>query len=166
MDIEIIVIAHNLRSCENVGSILRTADGLGVSKVIFTGYTPYPIAKDDARLQYLREKISKRINKSSLGAENFVKWEHHENIEILLHNLKKQDFQLVGLEQTSKSINLEKFNSKDKVALLLGREVEGIEQEIIDLLDEVVAIPMLGKKESFNVAQAAAMALYKLRYFS
>ena len=165
MDREIIIIAHNLRSCQNVGSLLRTADGLGVKKVYLTGYTPYPIPEVDTRLPYLREKIAKRINKTSLGAENYVDWNHVEDIEKVIVELKSEKYQIIALEQTEQSVNLEEFTPNIKLAIILGREVEGIESEVLDLADNYVSIPMKGFKESFNVTLAATMALYKFRYF-
>jgi 23S rRNA (guanosine2251-2'-O)-methyltransferase len=163
---DIILIAHNLRSCYNVGSLLRTADGLGVKKVYLSGYTPYPAAKNDSRLPHLSEKINKRIKKSSLGAEDFVDWEYAEKIEDLINDLRRRGYKLIALEQTKDSVDLASFKTISPTALVLGREVGGVEEEILDLMDQVVLIPMLGSKESFNVAQAAAMALYKLRYFN
>ena len=165
MNPEIIVIAHNLRSCQNVGSLLRTADGLAVKTVYLSGYTPYPSSKNDERLPYLKEKIDKRIKKTSLGAENFVDWKHSEDIIELLNQLRLSKYQLVALEQAKGAIDLNKFTPSSRVAVLVGREVEGVESSLLELIDNVVSIPMLGKKESFNVSQAAAMAIYKLRYF-
>ena len=161
---DIILIAHNLRSTHNVGSLLRTAEGIGVSKVFLTGYTPYPILDEDTRLPYIRERIEKKINKTALGANEYIKWEHAENIFVLLEKLKIEGYELVGLEQTNKAIDLKNFISNNKIALLVGREVEGIEEDVLSKMSIIVNIPMLGQKESFNVVQAAAMALYKIRF--
>lgn len=164
MENEIILLAHNLRSCNNVGSLLRTAEGLGIKKVYLTGYTPYPKLKNDKRLPYIRDRVDHKIVKTSLGAENYIDWAHREDIEDVIEELKKNKFKVVALEQTKKSINLNDYSSQNKIALLVGREVEGIEPEILNLVDHILSIPMLGKKESFNVVQAAAMALYKFRF--
>lgn len=164
-DLEIVLIAHNLRSCYNVGSLIRTAEGLGVKQIYLTGYTPCPESDDDNRLPYLRSKINNQIKKTSLGAEKFVNCQHQENILDLLKLLKKQEYLLVALEQSINSIDLDEFTTSTKLALLVGREVEGIEKDLLGLMDKIVSIPMLGKKESFNVTQAAAMAIYRLRFF-
>lgn len=162
--IDIILIAHNLRSSHNVGSLLRTAEGLGVNRVILSGYTPYPTVTNDHRLPHLAQKINKQIAKTALGAEQMVDWQHVDNLEALLPELKAQGYQIVGLEQSDRSITLEDFQSPKKLALILGREVEGLEPEIMASCDQLIEIPMLGQKESFNVVIAAAMAIYDLRF--
>lgn len=160
----IILIAHNLRSTHNVGSLLRTADGLGVEKVYFTGYTPYPESSNDERLPHLSRKIDAQIAKTALGAEQLVSWQHRDDIEPLVAELKAAGFFVAALEQTKNSVSIADFSFPDNVALVVGREVEGIEPEVIKRCDQAVEIPMSGKKESFNVAQAAAMALYNLKF--
>jgi 23S rRNA (guanosine2251-2'-O)-methyltransferase len=162
---QLILIAHNLRSSHNVGSLLRTADGLGLDKVILSGYTPYPLmSPDDTRLPHLARKIDAQVVKTALGAENSVIWEHHETIEPVINSLRAEGYAIYGLEQTAEAIPLPKFVVPDRLVLIVGREVEGIEPVILKLCDGAVEIPMLGEKESFNVVQAAAMALYHCRY--
>lgn len=161
----VILIAHNLRSCHNVGSLLRTAEGLGVSEVILSGYTPFPKMADDPRLPHLAEKIDKQIHKTALGAEGLQAWRHVENIGEVLAELAKAGCTLVAVEQAKDSIKLPDFAVPGKVALLVGREVEGVEPEILALMDHILEIPMFGQKESFNVVQAAAMALYHCRFY-
>lgn len=160
----ITLIAHNLRSCENVGSLLRTCEGLGIDQVILSGYTPCPVMKNDPRLPHLAIKISKRISKSALGAENMVNWQHANNLAEKLQELKNDGYVIVGIEQDKRSINIKDIPVCDKIALIMGREVEGIEPEIIELCDIVAEIPMVGKKESFNVSIAAAISLYSVKY--
>ena len=161
----IIVIAHNLRSAHNVGSLLRTADGLGIDRVYLTGYSPFPIGRSDKRLPHIARKAHKQISKTALGAEGSIKWEHYSEIESVIEKLKKKDYYIVALEQTSSSVSLQKFKPSSKIALIIGREVEGIEPAILKMSDNSVEIPMLGKKESLNVVQAAAIAMYHCRYF-
>jgi 23S rRNA (guanosine2251-2'-O)-methyltransferase len=158
----IIVIAHNLRSCHNVGSLLRTAEGLGIDEVILSGYTPYPLLEGDTRLPHLAQKINKQINKTALGAETTQKWRHFETFAELKNYLK--DTPLAAIEQTGNSIKLPDFKPPQKIALLLGREVEGVEPEILAQCDHIIEIPMFGQKESFNVVQAGAMSLYHCRF--
>lgn len=160
----IILIAHNLRSCHNVGSLLRTAEGLGLDKVYLTGYTPYPLKDQDDRLPYLSAKIDKQIHKTALGAEMTIAWEQVLEVQPLLEDLHNQGYTLAALEQSPRSIKLPEFQVPDKIAILVGREVEGVEIEILNQVDSIIEIPMYGQKESFNVVQAAAMALYHFRF--
>lgn len=164
MQTEIIVVAHNIRSCYNVGSILRTSDGIGVRTVYLTGYTPYPRLKNDTRLPHIAEKLEKQINKSALGAETSQAWERHEDIQALIQSLKSDGWIIAGLEQHSSALPLNTFSSPEKIVLILGEEVEGIDANILTLCDVLLEIPMRGQKESFNVASAAAMALYQCRF--
>lgn len=163
MGMEIVIIAHNIRSTHNIGAILRTADGFGVSKVYCTGYTPYPTQNNDARLPHLRQKITEHIHKTALGAELTVASQHNQDIFTLIAKLKSEGFTIVGLEQDSRSVMLPAFNAPQKVALLIGEEVAGITTELRDHCDQLVEIPMQGKKESFNVSVATGITLYELR---
>ena len=161
---DIVLIAHNLRSTHNVGSLLRTAEGLGVTRVFLTGYTPYPLQERDSRLPHIAHKLDKQIAKTALGAEKQVDWQHGEPIEAIVTQLRKQGFVVAALEQTSSSIKLPEYTPPKKIVIILGREVEGLEAEVLALCDLALEIPMFGAKESFNVVQAAAMALYHLRF--
>lgn len=161
---EIVLLIHDVRSCHNVGSLLRTAEGLGVQKVYFSGYTPYPSQEHDTRLPHIHQKLTKQIHKTALGAEVSQPWEKIDSITSLIDKLQSDGFSVVALEQSSDSVKLPGYNPSDKVALLLGREVEGISEDLLELVDQTLEIPMYGHKESFNVVQAAAMALYQLRF--
>lgn len=161
---ELILIAHNLRSCHNVGSLLRTAEGLGVTSVYLTGYTPYPQTTDDERLPHIATKITKQIEKTALGAEKQITWHHTNDVFDVLDQLKSDGFQIHALEQSEHAVSLPELQSPNKLALLVGREVEGVEAEVLAACSGVVEIPMFGQKESFNVVQAAAMALYHCRF--
>ncbi len=156
----VVLIAHNIRSTHNVGSILRTCDGLGVDKVFLTGYTPYPRQSNDPRLPYLAEKINKAINKTALGAEEYVNWEYAEDPLKIVQELKLDGFEIVGLEQTKDSIGINDYRPNKKTAILIGEEVEGINSDLIKVCDKLVEIPMKGQKESLNVSIAAAIILY------
>lgn len=159
-----ILIAHNLRSCHNVGSLLRTADGLGVEAVYLTGYTPYPVIPNDIRLPHIAAKLTRQIQKTALGAEKTVPWTHYHTVLEPITKLQKDGYIVTAIEQHPLSIPLPEFVPADKVALVIGREVEGIEPEVLALTDSVIEIPMYGQKESFNVIQAAAMAMYHCRF--
>jgi tRNA G18 (ribose-2'-O)-methylase SpoU len=156
----VILIAHNIRSCHNVGSLLRTAEGLGVHKVFLTGYTPYPKYDGDTRLPHLANKIHKQIAKTALGAEETQAWVHVEDINWLVQKLHEEGCTVAAVEQAPDSVPLTTYDAPHQIALLVGREVEGVEPEVLKLMDVILEIPMFGKKESFNVAQAAAMGLY------
>lgn len=160
----IVLIAHNLRSCHNVGALLRTADGLGVARVFLTGYTPYPAQPGDRRLPHHTRKLDRQIHKTALGAEKMQPWDQMRNLPWLLLALKIADYQLAALEQAPDARPLAEYLPPANIALIVGREVEGLEEAVLKTADVAVEIPMLGQKESFNVAQAAAMALYHMRF--
>lgn len=157
---EIIVIAHNIRSTHNIGSIFRTCEGFGVSKIIISGYSPYPKLPNDIRLPHLVEKLTDQIHKSALGAETMVPFEYVDNVDY--DSLKKSGFTVVGLEQDSSSILINKFKCPMKIALILGEEVHGLTNDVRESCDVLIEIPMHGKKESFNVSVATGIALYSI----
>lgn len=157
---QIVIIAHNIRSTHNVGSIFRTAEGFGVEKIILSGYTPYPKVTNDPRLPHISEKLTSQIHKTALGAEEMVPFEYSEQIPLKF--LKESGYRLVALEQNERSIRLSEYTVVDKLALLIGEEVHGITEELIAQCDDIIEIPMVGKKESFNVSVATGIALYAL----
>lgn len=157
---DIIVIAHNIRSTHNVGAFFRTSDGFGISKIIFSGYTPYPTLDGDTRLPHFADKITRQIHKTALGAETMVPFERYD--EPPIEALKKQGYAIVGLEQDERSIMLPDYKVPDKVALFLGNEIDGIYPEYRNQCDAIIEIPMRGGKESFNVSVATGIALYHL----
>lgn len=156
---------HNIRSSYNVGAILRTAEGFGVSRVLFSGYTP---RVHDARvLPHLREKLDHEIHKTALGAEEMLDIYSSDEIITELVRLKDEGWQVVGLENNIQDMRLIRLNDPalrgklgEKVVLVLGEEVGGIARELYDLIDLFVEIPMRGRKESFNVSVAAGTAMY------
>jgi 23S rRNA (guanosine2251-2'-O)-methyltransferase len=159
---QIIVVAHNIRSTHNVGSIFRTCEGFGVQKLYLTGYTPYPVTSPDARLPHITEKLTGQIEKTALGATALLPFEHVEDPKSLLSRYKHDGWRIVGLEQSARSILLPSYQPADKICLLLGEEVHGIEASLQDMCDDIVEIPMSGQKESFNVSVATGITLYGL----
>ena len=157
---EIIVIVHNIRSIHNVGSIFRTAEGFGVQKIILSGYTPYPRIENDTRLPHIADKLTAQIHKTALGAEKIVPFTYLETLD--LGTLDLAGYRLIALEQDDQSTNLRDYDPPAKIALLLGEEVHGITPELLAQVDDIVEIPMQGKKESFNVSVATGIALYAL----
>lgn len=159
---------HNIRSAHNVGAILRTAEGFGVERVLLSGYTPRP--HDSRVLPHLRAKLDKAINKTALGAEEFLDIYSVDDIFLELKRLKKQGYQILGLENNLVSEKLIELNDRrlsarleEKTVLLLGEEVQGIDYSLHEIIDLFLEIPMWGKKESFNVSVATGIALYQLR---
>ncbi len=155
---EIVVIAHNIRSIMNLGSIVRTAEGFGVSTVFTTGWTASP----DKGLPHVQKKMAGELHKTALGAEDIVAIHYRKDVSDLLGDLKQDGYRIVGLEQSSRSIPLPDYQPPDKIALLLGEEVGGVTAELLELCDDTVEIPMFGHKESFNVSVATGIALYEL----
>lgn len=158
------VIAHNIRSTHNIGSIFRTCDGFGVSHLYLTGYSPYPRLERDTRLPHISERVSNEINKTALGAENTVQFSHVSSPYPLIDGFKVHGYDIVGLEQNETAIDLSTFRPSHKTVLLLGEEVDGIASDLIKKCSHLVEIPMYGQKESYNVSVATGIALYALRF--
>jgi tRNA G18 (ribose-2'-O)-methylase SpoU len=144
------VLLDNIRSAWNVGSILRSADGFGFNHAYLCGITPTPEA--DA------------VQKTSLGAEEYVTWSHHNNAVKLVKGLKKEGWTILALEEDERSIALSNGKKKkaDRIVLIVGNEVTGVDPELLDLAEHILHIPMHGQKRSFNVANAFSIAAYTL----
>ena len=151
---QIYLLLHDIRSTHNVGAIFRTADASGVKKIYLSGYTPAPVDR------FGRDRQD--ISKASLGAEKTVLWEAVENVQDLIKGLKKQKFQIVGVEQDSRSIDYKSISKTKNMLIIMGNEVEGISKEILKACDTIAEIPMLGQKESLNVSVATGIILYSL----
>jgi 23S rRNA (guanosine2251-2'-O)-methyltransferase len=163
---EVAALLHNVRSTHNVGSIFRTADSAGVSRVYLTGYTPTP------RDRFGRAQ--KDIAKTALGAEDYVPWEYAKDPHSLIGTLKKEGWRIVGVEQDARANNYRSFKSHVKTLFIFGNEVRGLSQTLRRACDELVEIPMRGAmvrhahhprhtrrgKESLNVSVAAGVILF------
>lgn len=160
--VQISVVAHNIRSTHNIGSIFRTCDGFGVEHLYLSGYSPYPATKHDARLPHIAQKATAEIAKVALGAENTVPFAHIDHVKDTIEAFRAHGYTIVGLEQDKDAIELQRFQTPSKILLILGEEVEGISPDIRKLCDNLIEIPMKGQKESFNVSVATGIALYKL----
>jgi 23S rRNA (guanosine2251-2'-O)-methyltransferase len=160
--VRLAIILADIRSLHNVGSILRSADGFGVSQVYYSGYTPYPLQPNDKRLPHISHKTTSQIHKTALGAE-MLPAKVYETAQQAIAAARADGFQIAALEQHADQTPLQNFIPKEDTALLLGNEVEGISSEQISLADVILEIPMFGHKESFNVSVAAGIALYQLR---
>jgi len=143
------VICQNIRSLFNVGAIFRTADCFGADKIFLTGITGRPPRRE--------------ISKVALGAENWIPWEHHRQAARLIKKLKAAGVRIVALEQVKgKSINLNRWQPKFPLAVILGYEPKGLPRPLLALADEIVEIPMYGKKESLNVGVAFGIAANRI----
>ena len=147
---DFVVICDSLRSLHNVGSVFRTADGVGIGKVYLCGITGMPDT----------QKHERQISKVALGAQNYVKWEYVKQSWRLVEKLKKEGYQIVSLEQTPKSISYLKFKPKFPLALIVGNEGKGVKKSLLKRSDQIIDIPMRGKKESLNVSVAFGIAAY------
>ncbi|MCK5475081.1 MAG: RNA methyltransferase [Candidatus Pacebacteria bacterium] len=145
-----VVICDSLRSLHNVGSVFRTADGAGIDKVYLCGITGMPDT----------QKHQRQISKVALGAQDYVKWEYVKQSWRLVEKLKKEGYQIVSLEQTSKSVNYTKFKPKFPMALIIGNEGKGVKKSLLERSDEIIDIPMRGQKESLNVSVAFGIVAY------
>ncbi|MCK5122674.1 MAG: RNA methyltransferase [Candidatus Pacebacteria bacterium] len=145
-----VVICDSLRSLFNVGSVFRTADGVGIEKVYLCGITGKPDT----------EKAERKISKVALGAQKYVEWEYAKQSWRLVERLKKEGYQIVSLEQTSKSVNYTDFKPKFPLALIIGNESSGIRKSLLNRSDKIIDIPMRGQKESLNVSVAFGIVAY------
>lgn len=132
----------------NVGAILRTADGIKAEKVYLSGYTATP--------------EHPKVTKTSLGAEESVPWEHVSDTDAIIKKLKREGYQIVGVELDENAQKVWDVSFEFPAALLLGNEISGIPTEQRELCDKIVYLPMLGSKESLNVATTAGITAYEL----
>ncbi len=151
---QIAVLLYNIRSAHNVGSIFRTADAAGVSKVYLVGVTPAPVDRFG--------RVQKDIAKTALGAEKFIAWEYLKSATATIATLRKEGWAIVGVEQGAKSVDYRKFKLTKPTLFILGNEVRGIPKSLRDVCDELIEIPMRGKKESLNVSVAAGIILFSI----
>lgn len=146
----LIIIADNVRSMHNVGSIFRTSDAFLVEKIYLCGITPTPPHRE--------------IQKTALGATESVDWQYAENTLDVINQLKKEGWTILALEQTTNSVMLDelKVEKGEKIAIVLGNEVEGVNQEVINLCNKAVEIPQFGTKHSFNVSVSCGIMLWQV----
>ena len=146
----LIIIVDNVRSMHNVGSIFRTSDAFLVEKIYLCGITPTPPHRE--------------IQKTALGATESVDWQYAENTLDVINQLKKEGWTILALEQTTNSVMLDelKVEKGEKIAIVLGNEVEGVNQEVINLCHKAVEIPQFGTKHSFNVSVSCGIMLWQV----
>ena len=145
----VIAVLENIRSAYNVGSVFRTADAFLLHSLYICGYTAYPPHKE--------------IRKTALGAEDSVSWKYVKNIQEAIEEIRQAGYKVYAVEQAEESWKLGSFGvEEEKVAVIFGNEVTGVEQSTIALCDGVIEIPQLGMKHSLNVATAAGVVLWEL----
>jgi len=148
--IPIVIVLENIRSAYNVGSVFRTADAFLLQSIYICGYTAHPPHKE--------------IKKTALGADETVSWKYFKHIKDAIDELRKEHFGVYAVEQAENSLKLHttRFSRDDKIAVIFGNEVTGIEQSSIELSDGCIEIPQLGMKHSLNIATAAGVVLWEL----
>ena len=146
------VVLDNVRSLNNIGSVFRTSDAFRVEHIALCGITATPPHRE--------------IHKTALGAEESVEWSYHEDTAECLRTLKEQGYKLFAVEQVSDSIKLGsgkwKVESRERVAIVLGNEIEGVQERLLPLCDGSLEIPQYGTKHSLNVSCAAAIVIWEL----
>ena len=148
--IPVVVILENIRSMHNVGSVFRTADAFLIEAIYICGYTARPPRKE--------------IDKTALGATETVLWEYFSTTNEAVEVLKTNGFKLFAIEQVDKSVSLEKLTeiNAEKIALIFGNEVSGVDQETILMCDGCIEIPQFGMKHSLNISVAAGIVLWEV----
>lgn len=147
--IPLVVILDNVRSLHNVGSVFRTSDAYCVEKVILCGITATP--------------PNAEIHKSALGAEFSVDWEYYKETTEAVNELKQAGYTILAIEQAHDSINMDTFQAEkgNKYAVILGNEVKGVQQPVIDLSDGCLELPQFGTKHSLNVSVTAGIVIWE-----
>lgn len=144
----LVVVLDNVRSMHNVGSIFRTSDCFRVAHIHLCGLSPIPGHPE--------------IEKTALGATQSVPWTHHQSTQECLTLLKEQGYAIASLEQAEQSVDLRTFKAEQPMALVVGHEVKGVDQSVVDASDHVIEIKQFGTKHSLNVSISAGLAIYEL----
>lgn len=146
----VVIVLDNIRSFNNVGSIFRTADAFAIEKIILCGITPAPPHRD--------------IHKTALGATESVTWDYEKNTMDAVKKLKEEGYTIASIEQAEHKVWLQdvKLAPHSKIALVFGHEVDGVEQEVIDLSDLVIEIPQYGTKHSINISVCAGIVMWEV----
>jgi len=146
----VVVVLDNIRSLNNIGSVFRTADAFLLEKIYLCGITAQPPHRD--------------IQKTALGATESVEWEHQEDTLSCVQNLKQQGYHCLAIEQAEASLMLNDFDRSkhNKIAVVFGNEVKGVQQSVIDTCDHCLEIPQLGTKHSLNISVSAGIVLWVL----
>ena len=146
----IIIVLDNIRSLNNIGSVFRTADSFRIEKIYLCGITAQPPHRD--------------IHKTALGSTETVEWEHVEDTKALIQRLKSNGVEPFAIEQAEDSLDLMHFepNKNSKIAIVMGNEVDGVQQEVIEICDGVIEIPQIGTKHSLNISVCTGVVIWDL----
>lgn len=146
------LLLHNIRSAHNVGSLFRTADAAGITRIFLSGYTPAPLDRFG--------RPQKEIAKTALGAEKTLPWEWHRNPATVIRRCTKDGFVIAAVEQAPGARDYRKFRADAPTLYVFGNEVRGLSKSMLSRADVILEIPMRGKKESLNVSVAAGIVLF------
>jgi len=147
--VPLVVVLDNIRSAMNVGSVFRTADAMAISKVYLCGITATP--------------PNREITKTAIGATDSVEWEYFKETKLVLGSLRNEGFEIVAIEQTDSSVELMEYkNRKEKIAIILGNEVNGVDSDLIPYLDGAIEIDQYGTKHSLNVSVCGGIVIHHL----
>ena len=148
--IPLVVVLDNIRSCNNIGSVFRTSDALLVEKIMLCGITATP--------------PNKEIHKTALDAEKSVEWEYYKNTLEAVEKLKAEGYKVYAIEQVEKSISLPDYfpEADEKIAVIFGNEVKGVQQKVVDACDNSIEIPQFGTKHSFNISVCAGIVIWDI----
>ena len=144
----IVIVLDNIRSLNNIGSVFRTADSFRVEKIYLCGITATPPHRD--------------IHKTAIGATETVEWEYCESVLELVNKLKEDNWPVFAVEQTEDSIMLNQFDHQGKIAVVMGNEVEGVQQDVVNACDGSLEIPQIGTKHSLNISVCAGIVVWDL----
>jgi tRNA G18 (ribose-2'-O)-methylase SpoU len=146
----LIIVLDNIRSLNNIGSIFRTADAFCIESIYLCGITATPPHRD--------------IHKTALGATESVHWEYYNSTEEAVQKLRQNNYRIVAVEQTDQSILLHHFQpgKSEKLGLVFGNEVQGVNEKIVEISDDCLEIPQFGTKHSFNVSVSAGIVLWDI----
>ncbi len=146
----LIVVLDNIQSLNNIGSVFRSADAFRIEKIYLCGITATPPHRD--------------IHKTAIGATESVDWEHLENTVDLISKLQSDNVHCISIEQTENSIMLDDFTPQkgQKYAIIMGNEVDGVQQSVINQSDSVIEIPQIGTKHSLNISVCTGVVLWDL----
>jgi 23S rRNA (guanosine2251-2'-O)-methyltransferase len=142
------VVLDSVRSMHNIGSIFRTSDGFAVEQICLCGITAQPPHRE--------------IEKTALGATQSVNWTYHEDAVSAVKQLRADGYQIIAIEQAENSLMLNEFipNKNTKYALIFGNEVNGVSDEVMQIIDTCIEIPQFGTKHSFNIVVSAGIVLW------
>lgn len=146
--IPLVVVLDDVRSLNNIGSVFRTADAFLIDHICLCGITAVPPHPD--------------IHKTALGAEDSVEWVHYDDVRVAIGDLRCKGYKICCIEQVRESVSLPQFiiNPDDKYAVILGNEVKGVSQEVVDMSDCCIEIPQCGTKHSLNVSITAGIVMW------